>query len=234
MAKNKRKGIGSRNFQNWRSYQRRGKMLSWWNLTGRASQAQACVSQKTRKLHEPEKPFVKLWPAYSVKLVFSYVVKGIKIKITAKFRDTERLRFEDNKKIMSPEKFRDFRETGPRGLFLESPENFRARKAIRKTTTCLFCEAGLFIYCKGNKNKNNCKVSCLETASFWRYKDNYVTRNTPEKFRDFRETGPRAGLWFLIKVSTAWPEDILTAKGGWLPLSFVMWLYASYFSFKGC
>ena len=31
------------------------------------------------------KPFVKLRPAYSVKLVFSYVVKGIKMKITAKF-----------------------------------------------------------------------------------------------------------------------------------------------------
>ena len=42
-----------------------------------------------------------------------------------------------------------------------------------------------------SKSKNNCKVSCLETPSFWRYKENYVTRNTPEKFRDFRETGPR-------------------------------------------
>ena len=45
-----------------------------------------------------------------------------------------------------------------RGPFLESPENFnsRARKAIRKTPTRLFCEAGLFISCKGNKNLNNC------------------------------------------------------------------------------
>ena len=51
--------------------------------------------------------------AYSVKLVFLYVVKGIKIKITAKFCDTEHLRFEDTKRIMSPEKFRVFRETGP-------------------------------------------------------------------------------------------------------------------------
>ena len=73
----------------------------------------ACVSQKTRKLYAPEKLFVKLRPAYSVKLVFSHVVKGIKIKITAKFRDAEHLRFEDTKRIMSPEKFRVFRETGP-------------------------------------------------------------------------------------------------------------------------
>ena len=26
---------------------------------------------------------------------------------------------------------------------------------------------------------------------FWRYKENYVTWNAPEKFRDFRETGSR-------------------------------------------
>ena len=53
---------------------------------------------------------------------------------------------------------------------------FRARKAIYETPTRVFCEAGLFICCKGNKNLNNCKVSCLETPLFWRYKENYVTR----------------------------------------------------------
>ena len=54
-------------------------------------------------LEIPEKPFVKLQPAYSVKLVFSYVVKGIQIKRTVKFRASRRLRFEDTKRIMSPE-----------------------------------------------------------------------------------------------------------------------------------
>ena len=63
---------------------------------------QGPVSRKSRKLFKPEKPFVKLWPAYSVKLVFSYVVKGIKIKITARFRAARRLSFEDTKRIMSP------------------------------------------------------------------------------------------------------------------------------------
>ena len=77
------------------------------------------------------------------------------------------------------------------GRFSKVPKTFRARKAIRKTPTCLSCNAGLFICCKGNKNKSNCEVSCLETPSFWRYKENYVTRNGPEKFRTFRETGPR-------------------------------------------
>ena len=61
------------------------------------------VSRKSRKLFGSEKPFVKLRPAYSVKLVFSYVVKGIKIKIIAKFRASRRLRFEDTKRYMSPE-----------------------------------------------------------------------------------------------------------------------------------
>ena len=82
---------------------------------GRAKRrVQVPVSRKSRKLDGPEKPFVKLRPAYSVKQVFLYVVKGINIKITAKFCDMEHFRFEDTKIIMLPEKFRVFRETGPK------------------------------------------------------------------------------------------------------------------------
>jgi len=65
--------------------------------------AQGPVSRKFRKLFGPEKPFVRLRPAYSVKLVFSYVVTEIKVKIAAKFRASRRLRFEDTKRIMAPE-----------------------------------------------------------------------------------------------------------------------------------
>ena len=57
------------------------------------------VSQKVPK---NSKSFVKLRPANSLKLVFSNVVKGIKIKTTAKFRASRRLRYEDTKRIMSP------------------------------------------------------------------------------------------------------------------------------------
>ena len=46
---------------------------------------------------------VTLRPAYFVKLVFSCVVKGIKGKITAKFRASRRLRCENTRGIMSPE-----------------------------------------------------------------------------------------------------------------------------------
>ena len=46
---------------------------------------QGPVSRKSRKLFGPEKPFAIFRPAYPVKPVFSYVVKGIRIKTTAKF-----------------------------------------------------------------------------------------------------------------------------------------------------
>ena len=64
----------------------------------------------------PKNQFVKFGLVYSVKLVFSYVVKGIKIKITAKFRVSRRLRCEDTKRLMSskmrPRSFGTF-ENGP-------------------------------------------------------------------------------------------------------------------------
>ena len=40
----------------------------------------------------------------------------------------------------------------PGAHFSKVPKTFRARKAIPKTATRLFCKAGLFICCKGNKN----------------------------------------------------------------------------------
>ena len=77
-------------------------------LVSRVSEQFKCsdlgpVSRRSRELCGPEKPFVKVRTAYSVKLVFSYVVKGIQTKITANFRASRRLRFEDTKRIMSPE-----------------------------------------------------------------------------------------------------------------------------------
>ena len=60
-------------------------------------------ARKVSGLLGPEKPFVKLRPAHSVRLVFSYVVKEIKIKIGVKFRASRFLGFEDTKRTMSPE-----------------------------------------------------------------------------------------------------------------------------------
>ena len=54
-------------------------------------------------LFGPEEPFVKLRPAYSVNLDFSYVVKGIKLKTAAKFYASRRLRCAYTKRIMSPD-----------------------------------------------------------------------------------------------------------------------------------
>ena len=46
----------------------------------------------------------------------------------------------------------------PGARFLKVPRTFRARKAIRKITTCSFCKADIFTCCKGNKNKDNAFV----------------------------------------------------------------------------
>ena len=74
-----------------------------WHNVRKLKEGLGPVSQKSRELCGPEKPFLKVRSAYSVKLVFSYVVKGIKTKITAKFCASRGLRSEDTKRIMSPE-----------------------------------------------------------------------------------------------------------------------------------
>ena len=89
----------------------------------------------------PENPFVKQRPANSVKQVFSQVVKGITINIIAKFRASRRLHFEDTRKIKSPEKFRDFRETGS---CLTTWVDFIALKSIMFRTNLV---NPVFIHC---------------------------------------------------------------------------------------
>jgi len=87
--------------------------VKWWRSW--------CFERWGPFLEIPEKPLVKLRPAYSVKLVFSYVVKGIKIKITAKFPASKRLRFEDTKRIspskMRPKSFGTFEKRAPGSNF---------------------------------------------------------------------------------------------------------------------
>ena len=89
---------------------------------------QGPVSRKPRELFGPENPFVKVRPAYSVKLIFSYVVNWIKIKITAKFRASRPLRFEDTKRIMSPEmrpkSFGTFEKQAPGACLSKVPKLF--------------------------------------------------------------------------------------------------------------
>ena len=88
---------------------------------------QAPVSRKSWKLFGPEKPFAKLQPLYLLMLVFLYVVEGIKIKITANFRASRLLGFEDTKRNMSPKmrpkSFGAFEKQapGPNGNKLNSP-----------------------------------------------------------------------------------------------------------------
>ena len=52
---------------------------------------------------DPKSHSLRLRHSHFVKLVFSYVVKAITIKIGAKFRASRRLDFEDTKRTISPE-----------------------------------------------------------------------------------------------------------------------------------
>ena len=61
-----------------------------------------------------EKPFVKHRRAYSVKLVVSNVVKGIQIKITAKFRDTAKtFVLKIKRELCDPKNFGTFEKRAP-------------------------------------------------------------------------------------------------------------------------
>ena len=90
-----------------------GKLILFWKDDQCRSGRPGARFSKVPKIFRARKAFVKLQPTYSVKLVLSYVVQGIKIKITAKFCASRRFRFEDTKRINASEKFRDFREKGP-------------------------------------------------------------------------------------------------------------------------
>ena len=121
------------------------------------------VSRKSRKLSGSEKPFVKLRPTYSLKLVFSYVVKGIKIKITAKFRASRRFRFEETKEIMSPEIFpksRTFEKRAPR-LYVSMPE-FYLDDSFHENKDCMQ-EAGHSLKCIRHENLyfDFCGYTCV-------------------------------------------------------------------------
>ena len=69
----------------------------------RETQTSGPFLESPEKFSGLKKPLVKLRPAYSVKLVFSRVVNGWKMKRNVKFRASGRLRVEDTKRIMLPE-----------------------------------------------------------------------------------------------------------------------------------
>ena len=112
------------------------------------------------------------------------------MKITAKFRASRRLRFEDTKRIVSPEirpkSFGTFEKQAPGVRFSKDPKTLRARKAIRKTPTRLFCKAGFLYVVKGIKIKITAKFCDTEHSRF----EDTKRIISPEKFRVFRETGP--------------------------------------------
>ena len=101
--------------------------LIWTGVHIITGNPRAHFSRKSRKRFGTEKTFVTLRPVYSVKLVFSYVVKAIKIITTAKFRAPRRLRFKDTKRIKSP------------GIRMKSFGVFEKQASGHTTRVLLFC-----------------------------------------------------------------------------------------------
>ena len=122
---------------------------------------QGPVSRKSRKLFEPEKPFVILWPAYSVRLVFSYGVIRIKNKISAKFRASRRLRFDQRKRFMTPWKVSGLSRIGPLGsVFLQC-------KMWRKFRELISPKYGV-LDCSRVDTWSECPISLFPLTSPWR------------------------------------------------------------------
>ena len=86
-----------------------------------------------------------------------------------------------------------------KGLFSKVAKIFGLEKPFVKLLPAYSVKPGFSYVVKGIKIKNICKVLCLETPSFSRYKENHVTRNAPVKFRDFRETEPELCEQLLTK-----------------------------------
>ena len=137
--------------------------FSRWSIP--PNPARGPVSRNSRNVFGPEKPLVKLRPAYSVKLVFLYFVKGIKIKITAKFRASKRLCFEDTNRIsrpeMRPKSFGTFEKQAP-GLRRNRPLNFETFM-LYKLDGCSKCICSHF---QDEGETTRAKEVTLEAMSF--------------------------------------------------------------------
>ena len=157
------------------------------------------VSRKSRELSGPEKPFVKLLPAYSVKLIFSHVVKGIKIKITAKFRASRHLPFEGTKRIMSP-------ETRPKSFGPISGTTIPFISSQRRgSKPSNFAILLIFLILKACKKISFSKrADCSLTTSF----------SGPKSSRDVRETGPWSGVRFSKDPKTSRGRKLFGALFG--------------------
>ena len=121
------------------------------------------VSRECRKLFGSEKPFAKLQSTYSVKLDFSYVVNGIKVKITAKFRASRRLRFADTKRVISSK------------MCPESSGTFEKRASALSSICARVDLAGLFLQMVRTQIKVKSYLVC--SCADWEVANNSVKWN---------------------------------------------------------
>ena len=91
---------------------------------------------------------------------------------------------------MSPEKFRDFRETSPWRLFLESPKTFRAREDFRKIATSYLLKLVFSYVVKGIKIKITSKFRALRRLSLALTKRTMSPKMRPKSFGTFEKRAP--------------------------------------------
>ena len=88
------------------------------------------------------------------------------------------------------------------GRFSKVSRTFWARKAGCQTAMRLFWKLSAyllrFFWCK--KNQEDCEVWWLRNSALRRYKGNKGTRNRPQTFRDFWDTGPRPEILGLFSL----------------------------------
>ena len=88
----------------------------------------------------------------------------------------------------------------PGARFSKVPRTFRARKAIRKITTCLFCKAGLFIsyVVKGMKLKITAKFRASRRLRFEDTKRITSPEIRPKSFGTFEKRASGVSVFYII------------------------------------
>ena len=101
-----------------------------------------------------------------------------------------------------PKSFGTFEKRAPGICFTKVSKTFRYRKASCQIAICVFWKAALLTCFECKKNQEDCEIWWLRNTALLRCNGNCGTRNRPENFRDFWETGPCWSLYFYLSLWT--------------------------------
>ena len=127
------------------------------------------VSRKSRRLFGPEKPVAKLRPAPYVKLIFSFVVKVIKIKITAKFHVTNTFVLKMQREFCHPKRFGTFekRALGPFSRFAHAEGYRRICRRVLSSKTYIRLDA---VKVETVEKGPRSKITSFKSRAYFSYK----------------------------------------------------------------